>query len=73
LRRATAEDAAAVRALVRAAYAKWVPVIGREPRPMTANYDEAVHEHLITLLTIDGSLIGVIGRRTLRIGARPST
>ena len=35
LRRATPRDAEAVRALTRAAYAKWVPLIGREPRPMT--------------------------------------
>jgi len=28
-----AQDAAAIRGLVRAAYAKWVPVIGRERCP----------------------------------------
>jgi N-acetylglutamate synthase-like GNAT family acetyltransferase len=60
LRRATPDDAAAVRALVRAAYAKWIPVMGREPRPMRADYDQAVREHLVTLLIIDKSLIGVI-------------
>jgi len=38
-----------VRELVRAAYASWVPVIGREPRPMTANYDRAVVDHMIDL------------------------
>jgi len=31
LRRAIPADAAAIRELTRAAYAKWVPVIGREP------------------------------------------
>lgn len=36
LRAAAAEDAAAIPALTREAYAKWVPVIGREPAPMTA-------------------------------------
>ena len=50
IRRATAEDAAAIRALTRAAYAKWVAVIGREPVPMTADYDQAVREHRIDLL-----------------------
>ncbi len=34
LRRAVADDAAAVRVLTREAYAKWVTVIGREPLPM---------------------------------------
>ena len=31
LRQAMATDAAAIRELTRAAYAKWVPLIGREP------------------------------------------
>ena len=56
LRRATAADAANVRALTRAAYAKWVPVIEREPLPMTADYDLAVVEHIIDLLEVDDLL-----------------
>jgi GNAT superfamily N-acetyltransferase len=60
LRRATAADAAAVRAFTRAAYAKWVPVVGREPLPMTADYDRAVVEHVIDLLEEHGSLIALI-------------
>lgn len=38
LRLAEASDAAAVTAIVRDAYSRWVPVIGREPRPMRADY-----------------------------------
>jgi GNAT superfamily N-acetyltransferase len=60
LRRATPADAEAVRALTRDAYAKWVPVIGREPRPMTADYDRAVVEHRIDLLEDDGRLAALI-------------
>ena len=60
LRRAAAEDAAAVRALTRAAYAKWVPLIGREPKPMTADYDAAVTRHRFDLLYIDGMLAALI-------------
>lgn len=60
LRRATAADAAAVRALTRAAYAKWVAVIGREPWPMTADYDRAVAEHIVDLLEEDGRLLALI-------------
>ena len=45
-RRATATD---VRTLARSAYAKWAPQIGREPKPMTADYDRAVAEHIIDL------------------------
>lgn len=50
MRRAAPADAALVRALTRAAYAKWVSIIGREPRPMTADYESAVVEHLIDIL-----------------------
>ena len=60
LRRATATDAHIVRELTRAAYAKWVPIIGREPKPMTADYDIAVRDHRIDLLEIDGTLTGLI-------------
>ncbi len=60
LRRATRADAAAVRALSRAAYAKWVPLIGREPTPMTADYGHAVRAHIVDLHEIDGVLEGLI-------------
>ncbi len=63
LRRATAADAAAVRDLVRAAYAKWVPVLGREPLPMTADYDAAVRAHVIDMLHLDGTLAALIEMR----------
>ncbi len=56
LRRATLADAAAVRQLTRDAYAKWVPLIGREPKPMTADYAAAVRDHRIDLLYLDGKL-----------------
>lgn len=60
LRRATAADAAAVRALTRQAYAKWVEVIGREPKPMGADYDQAVQRHRIDLAFCDSELAGLI-------------
>ena len=50
-------DASAIRALTREAYAKWVPVIGREPKPMMADYAEAVQKHRIDLLYLDGELV----------------
>lgn len=50
LTRATPDDAPAIRQMVRDAYAKWVPIFGREPMPMTADYDKAVREH-----EVDGS------------------
>ncbi len=60
IRRATAIDAAKIRELSRAAYAKWVPLIGREPLPMTADYARAVEEHVIDLLERDGKLVALI-------------
>ena len=60
LRRATAADAANVRALTRTAYAKWVPLIGREPIPMTADYDRAVADHIVDLWEERGQLLALI-------------
>jgi ribosomal protein S18 acetylase RimI-like enzyme len=60
IRSATPADAASVRNVVRAAYAKWLPVLGREPLPMQADYDRAVREHQIDLLYIDGQMVGLI-------------
>lgn len=60
IRRATANDAAQIRDLTRAAYAKWVPLIGREPLPMTADYARAVEEHVIDLLERHGKLVALI-------------
>lgn len=60
LRQAGEEDASAIRELTRAAYAKWVPVIGREPKPMMADYAEAVRSHRIDLLYADGELAALI-------------
>eukprot|EP01035_Chromulina_nebulosa_P062015 gene62015-84809_t len=58
--RATSADVSAIRELTRAAYAKWVPVIGREPLPMTADFELAVRDHLIDLLVIENSIAGLI-------------
>ena len=53
-------DAAAIRKLTREAYAKWVPVIGREPKPMTADYTEAVKKHRFDFLCVNGELAALI-------------
>ncbi|MFK0688697.1 GNAT family N-acetyltransferase [Mesorhizobium sp. IMUNJ 23033] len=53
-------EAAAIRDIVRAAYARWVPVIGREPLPMRADYDRAVREHQFDLAIEKGEIVGLI-------------
>jgi GNAT superfamily N-acetyltransferase len=60
LRRAQPTDAKAIRALTRAAYASWVPHIGREPKPMTADDERAVVEHIIELWEEAGELLALI-------------
>jgi ribosomal protein S18 acetylase RimI-like enzyme len=60
IRRAGPDDAAAVRDLTRAAYAKWCAVIGREPKPMSADYDRAVREHMVDLAFAGARLVGLV-------------
>jgi GNAT superfamily N-acetyltransferase len=60
LRLATIDDADAIRWLTREAYAKWVPVIGREPMPMTVDYREALGTHRIDLLYVGTTLAALI-------------
>jgi GNAT superfamily N-acetyltransferase len=60
LRRAGPEDAGVVRELTRRAYAKWCDILGREPLPMTADYDHAVRHHMIDLAFVDGRLVGLV-------------
>jgi ribosomal protein S18 acetylase RimI-like enzyme len=60
LRQAVASDASDIRKLTREAYARWVPLIGREPKPMTADYVEAVRKHRIDLLYGEGKLAALI-------------
>jgi molybdopterin-guanine dinucleotide biosynthesis adapter protein len=59
-RRAGKADAAAVQSLTRQVYAKWIPVIGREPMPMKADYDKAVTDHWIDLVEKDDKLVALI-------------
>jgi GNAT superfamily N-acetyltransferase len=60
LRLGVASDEDAIRALTREAYAKWVLVIGREPKPMTADYAKALKENRFDLLFVDGQLAALV-------------
>ncbi|MBZ9863736.1 MULTISPECIES: GNAT family N-acetyltransferase [unclassified Mesorhizobium] len=53
-------DAATIRDIVRAAYSRWVPLIGREPMPMRADYDRAVAEHPFELAVEGDRIVGMI-------------
>ena len=60
IRPAAPADAEAIRALTRAAYSKWVALIGREPLPMQADYERAIREHAVDLLVVGRALTGLI-------------
>jgi len=60
LRRATNADPEAITELVTAAYRHYEPLIGRTPMPMLVHYADAVREHAVWVLELDGRLVGVI-------------
>jgi ribosomal protein S18 acetylase RimI-like enzyme len=60
IRIAHEEDADAIRALTREAYAKWVDLIGREPLPMRVDYSDAIRKHRFDLLYVGDRLAALI-------------
>ncbi|RYE45820.1 MAG: GNAT family N-acetyltransferase [Hyphomicrobiales bacterium] len=60
IRMAEPHEAGATTAIVMAAYAKWVPLIGREPIPMRVDYEKAVLEHRFDLAVENGVILGLI-------------
>jgi ribosomal protein S18 acetylase RimI-like enzyme len=64
IRVASAHDVAQVRAIARAAYAKYVPRIGREPAPMIADYEADLTAQRAVVVEIAGEVRGyMIGWR----------
>jgi len=59
-RRAAAADAKLVRDLVRAAYGGYVARMGRESKPMTADYDAAIRNHQVWVLFDGAALLAVL-------------
>jgi ribosomal protein S18 acetylase RimI-like enzyme len=60
IRPALPDDAGAVTALVRAAYAHYVPRIGYEPQPMKDDYAALIAAGRVSVLERDGELLGVL-------------
>lgn len=60
VRPANPDDASAIRDLVRAAYAKYVVRIGREPAPMTADYAALIVAGEVWVGVIDTVVVGVV-------------
>jgi len=60
IRIATLTDADAATALTRAAYAKWVPLIGREPLPMKADHAAHIRDHRADLLLVGDEVAALV-------------
>ena len=60
LRLASPDEAGLLRNLVRAAYAHYVPRLGREPAPMTDDYAARIAAGQAWLLEADGAPIGAL-------------
>jgi ribosomal protein S18 acetylase RimI-like enzyme len=58
IRLAATADVAAIRVIARAAYGKYVSRIGREPAPMTADYDAGIAASHIVVIQIGEKLCG---------------
>jgi GNAT superfamily N-acetyltransferase len=59
-RLARPEEAEALRALVRAAYAKYIPRLGREPAPMLDDYAARIAAGQAWILEEDGTALGAL-------------
>ncbi|MCY4590392.1 MAG: GNAT family N-acetyltransferase [Alphaproteobacteria bacterium] len=59
-RPATAADAAAITACVRAAYQRYVEGIGRLPGPMLEDYQQVVRNHRAYVIEEGGRIIGAL-------------
>jgi ribosomal protein S18 acetylase RimI-like enzyme len=60
IRKASLEDVEAISAVTDAAYSRYIPLIGRKPQPMTADYSKMVVENSIWLLSGGNQLVGVL-------------
>lgn len=60
IRRAALADVEHITAITDAAYAKYVPRLGRKPQPMTAEYQQLVATHPVWLLCVGDHPAGVL-------------
>lgn len=60
IRRALAKDVPTIAAITAVAYATYVPLLGRKPQPMTADYNQIVADQPVWLLCLDDQPAGVL-------------
>lgn len=60
LRLAQTADLASIQTMTNAAYAKYLPRLGRQPQPMTADYTPMIAAEQVWLAEQDGVVVGLI-------------
>jgi len=60
IRLAQADEYEAVAAVVDAAYSKWIPVIGRKPAPMLADYQKLIADGVVYVIAPEQEIIAVL-------------
>lgn len=60
IRRASPGEAEIIAAITTAAYTRYVPLLGRQPQPMTADYRQILAKHPVWLLCLGGQPAGVL-------------
>jgi ribosomal protein S18 acetylase RimI-like enzyme len=60
IRRAGPDEVEHIRGLSLRAYARWLPITGRKPRPMTADYTISIRTNRFDLLHEGDRLVGLI-------------
>jgi L-amino acid N-acyltransferase YncA len=58
IREATADDADRIGAIARAAYAKYLPRMGREPAPMVADFGAEIAAQRVVVIETAGKVSG---------------
>jgi ribosomal protein S18 acetylase RimI-like enzyme len=60
IRRALPEESEIIATITYAAYEKYVPLLGRKPQPMTADYRQMIADHSVWLLEIEEKPSGAL-------------
>ncbi|WP_152226500.1 GNAT family N-acetyltransferase [Pseudomonas sp. SCB32] len=63
LRPALADDAGFAAVCVAAAYAQWIPLIGRKPGPMLDDYHQVIAEDRVLIAELNGNPVGLLVTR----------
>jgi ribosomal protein S18 acetylase RimI-like enzyme len=60
IRLAKPDEREAIVAIVDAAYSRWIPVIGRKPGPMLADYEKLIADNVVYVITSENAIVGVL-------------